>query len=133
MKMPFAALGLVGLGLFAVPAQAAPYDGKWVVDFPAVTVRETRSGCSVFRVVATVKDNQITATLERDPENLHEVENTGGPGAEPLTGTVAADGSFKAQWESFVVTGKLTGNSGVANVASSCGPRSGTATRVSAP
>jgi hypothetical protein len=35
------------------------------------------------------------------------------------------------QWESFNITGKITGNALVANWSGQCGPRSATGTRVS--
>jgi hypothetical protein len=127
-----AAVLLAALALSPLAVRAAQFDGKWVVDFPAVTVRDIRHGCSEMRVVAVVKDNQITATLERERDNLNEVENSTEPRAEPLTGTVGPDGSFTAQWESYVITGKLSGAGGEAQVAGSCGPRTGTAVRVEA-
>lgn len=129
---------ILGVGVIAalmvppLPVKAAQFDGTWVVDFPPVTVSQKRSGCMEMRVVAVVKENQISATLERDSLNPREVKNGTEPEAEPLTGTVAADGTFTARWENFSISGKLSSGGGDAQVQSSCGPRTGTIVRVEA-
>ncbi len=123
------------LVLPVLPAQAGQYDGKWVVDFPSVTLNSYTTqggGCPALQLVIDIKDEAIHASLRHERDNPLEVKNTNGPAAEPVSGTVAADGSFTASWEGYQVTGRLGGKTGEAQVTGECGPRAGASTRIAA-
>ena len=47
-----------------------------------------------------------------------------------MKGSVEPDGTFNMQWEAYKVTGKIEGNTLVANWTGQCGQRSATGTRV---
>ena len=116
-----------------LPAHADPYDGKWVIDFPATTVPAAASSsrsCASIRISAEINESRISGELHREATSPTEVTNGTGPGAAPLSGTVAADGTVTATWQGYAIGGKLAGNGGTVNVTGECGPRTGTATRV---
>ncbi len=132
-KWMSAAVAVAILALPIHPAHADQYDGRWVIDFPASEIYATTNsgrGCAAIRIVADIKDSKISGNLGRDPNSPTELNNGPGPGATPLTGTVAPDGTVSATWQNYAVTGKLAGSAGEVNVTGECGPRTGKALRV---
>jgi hypothetical protein len=128
-----AAVAVAALTLPMLPAHAGQYDGRWVIDFPASEIYATTNsgrGCAAIRIVVDIKDGTISGNLGRDPNNPTAVDNSAGPGAAPLTGTVAPDGAVSAMWQNYAVTGKLGASDGQVNVTGACGPRTGKALRV---
>lgn len=114
------------LGLGILPARAAsPFDGVWIVDFPAADhIPDTSEYvCPALRLRADVKDGKISGSLARFfPGNV--VENATGYAASPVTGTVHPDGSLEAYWLGWIVKGRITGD--VADLTllfGQCGPR----------
>ncbi|HUK58694.1 MAG TPA: hypothetical protein VLV50_05630 [Stellaceae bacterium] len=127
-----AALAFVFL-LPVVPAQADPYDGRWVIDFPATTVTAAATStksCAALRIAAEIKDSRISGELHREVTSPTEVTSGAGPGSSPLAGTVAADGTITATWQGYTIGGKLAGNGGSISVTGECGPRTGQAIRI---
>lgn len=126
------------LSLCAPPAVAAgTYDGNWVFDFPAAggITAEGQARCPAFRVPVRITDNQISGSLGRAGSGVGSGSlRSGGSGTRtsPVTGSVAADGSVKARWENYALTGKLSGGGQgeLTTVRGQCGPRKGTAVRV---
>ncbi|HUZ75390.1 MAG TPA: hypothetical protein VMU87_20595 [Stellaceae bacterium] len=128
-----AALVAVVLGGAAPPALASsPYDGTWIVDFPASPTVGGRSEpvCPALRLRAEVKDGQISGSLARFfPGNV--VENDQGSAASPVTGTVHPDGSVEAYWLGWIVKGQITGERAQLTLLyGQCGPRHMTGIRV---
>lgn len=115
-------------------AQMPRYDGNWVLTAPGAGGRLTgtsggvEQACSDFRLAFQVRDNQIVGNAARSPDLPTEI--VASPTGSPVKGSVQPDGTFNAQWESFNITGKITGNTLVANWTGQCGPRSATGTRV---
>ena len=114
--------------LSALPAVAAgPYDGTYTVIAQAAGSSGTnttgRSDCEGVQLQFQVVNNQLVGQLARSPYNPGRV-TSGGRGATPISGTVQADGSFNARWESFSATGHLT-KDGKAEMSwrGQCGPR----------
>jgi hypothetical protein len=85
--------------------------------------------CSDFRLTFQVRDNQVVGNAARSNDLPTEIVSS--PTGSPMKGSVQPDGTFNVQWESFNITGKITGNALVANWRGQCGPRSATGTRVS--
>jgi len=126
-----AAIAIVALPMLA--AHADPYDGRWVIDFPPAAANPSINagpGCPAMRIVANVKDSQISGNLRRERNSPMEVTDSAGPYATPLTGAVASDGSLTATWQSYTIAGKLAGDSGQVSLTGECGPRTGNAVRI---
>lgn len=137
VKRLLAATAFAAFSLPILAAHAAgPYDGRWVVDFPAVNTNLSTGanpGCASLRLVIDIKDNQLNASLARSVTAAgggQIVQNATGPGARPVIGSVKADGTVSATWENFPATGKLSGDQGEILVKGECGPRLGKAVRV---
>jgi hypothetical protein len=112
---------------------AGPFDGKWVVDFPASGFIEATGGqvCPALRLPIDIKDGHVFASLTRMPSvNGIMIETEDGPQSTPVTGTVQPDGAVQANWQSYDVTGKLDGDSGKVSVRGECGLRTGQAIRI---
>lgn len=133
-RLALAAVFSMALGTSTLPARAtSPYDGTWIVDFPASPVISgtNQSVCPALRLRADVKDSQISGSLGRvEPGNV--VENYQGYVASPVTGTVHADGSVEAYWLGWIVKGQITGDRAELTLLfGQCGPRQMTGVRVS--
>ncbi len=111
---------------------AGPFDGNWVINAAGSGGRTPESGndqaCSDFRLPMQISDNMISGTYARSPSTPTEIVPS--PTGSPMTGTVQPDGSFTMQWQSFNVTGKISGNALVANWSGQCGPRLAQGSRV---
>jgi hypothetical protein len=111
---------------------AGPFDGNWVLNAAGSGGRAAGGGdeqaCSDFRLPMKISDNQISGNYSRSPSTPSEIVPS--PTGSPMKGAVQPDGSFSVQWESFNITGKITGNALVANWTGQCGPRSAQGTRV---
>jgi hypothetical protein len=116
----------------SVGRAAGPFDGNWVLNAAGSGGRSAEGGdeqaCSDFRLPMQISDNKISGTYSRSPSTPSEIVPS--PTGTPMTGTVQPDGSFAVQWQSFNITGKITGNALVANWTGQCGPRSAQGTRV---
>ncbi len=124
----------IALRLGAAPALAStPYDGIWIVDFPAEQLITGTSEylCPALRLRADVKDGKISGSLARfQPGNV--VENATGYAASPVTGTVHPDGSLEAYWLGWIVKGQIYGDrADLTLLFGQCGPRHMTGVRVS--
>jgi hypothetical protein len=131
--LAFAALISIAVGCGAPRALASgPYDGTWVVDFPAspVIAGTSESVCPALRLRADVEDGQISGSLGRvEPGNV--VENYQGYAASPVTGTVKPDGRVEAYWLGWIVKGQITGETAQLTLLfGQCGPRQMTGMRV---
>lgn len=129
----FAAMICIVLAGATLPGRASgPYDGTWIVDFPAspLIAGTSKSVCPALRLRADVKDGQISGSLARIfPGNV--VENYEGYAASPVTGTVKPDGSVEAYWLGWIVNGQITGDRAQLTLLfGQCGPRQMTAIRV---
>ena len=128
------AAALVLLSSAPLARAGDPYDGKWVIDFPAAGGNPaiTDSGCQALRVPLEIKDSRFVSTLARVPASTGGVVVEPGRGTDSasFTGTVQADGNLTADWESYHVTGQLAGNSGQLQFKGECGVRVGHAVRV---
>jgi hypothetical protein len=135
MKWTVASLAAAVVALSAVSVHAAgPYDGTWQVEAPAAGTRDTptlRARCEGLRLQFEVKDNQIQSSLARSPQGRGRVTQNG-RGQTPITGTVQPDGTVNARWESFNITGKLTGDKAELRWNGQCGPRVAMGGRVAA-
>jgi hypothetical protein len=121
----------VALAVYAMPAQAASFDGNWVMDAPpagGAIGAEGQYTCPAIRIPFSVKDGRVMGDVHRTATGTVEAGKTSNSG--PITGTVGPDGGASVSWENFHFTGKLNGNSGTANWAGECGPRTGTVTKV---
>jgi hypothetical protein len=109
---------------------AGPYDGKWVIDFLAAGYN-SKTGvytCPAARLEIGITDSQVSGLLGRTGTGNTVASGQG----TPITGRVTADGSISAKWQNYAATGKLRAEGGqVAIVKSPCGPRKGTAIRIS--
>ena len=126
MSRNLAALtALCWLALGAAAHASTPYDGTWIVDFPAspLVAGESHSVCPALRLRADVADGKISGSLTRFfPGNV--VENDAGPASSPVTGTVHPDGSVEAYWLGWIVKGQITGdNADMTLLFGQCGPR----------
>ncbi len=134
MKWTLASVAAATVALSAISVHAAgPYDGTWQVDAAAAGTSGTnttgRAQCEAVRLQFDVKDNQIQSSLARSPQGGGRVTQTG-RGATPISGTVQPDGTVNAQWQSFNVTGKLTGDKAELHWNGQCGPRVATGGRI---
>src|SRR5665213_4375693 len=128
-----AAIVSLALASAAVPARASgPYDGTWIVDFPASPIigGTSQSVCPALRLRADIADSKISGSLARFfPGNV--VENDQGHAASPVTGIVHADGSVEAYWLGWIVNGQITGDRAQLTLLfGQCGPRQMTGIRV---
>jgi hypothetical protein len=125
---------VVALALPSLEARAAgPYDGTWVVDFPASAVagaNATSPTCAAIRLSFAVKDNQISARLQRTSPSGNVVENSNAANAQDVTGTVGPDGAIAARWGNFTASGRLVGTDATVLVNGECGPRTGHGVKV---
>jgi len=130
-----APLAMAALTLSSLAAGAAgPYDGTWQIDSgglgsPTAQAMQGTS-CEPETIKFNVKDNQIQGSLARVPGSSSRVEANEGPRSAPVSGTVAADGSVTAQWESYKVTGQMTGDKVELHWKASCGPRVAMGSRI---
>jgi hypothetical protein len=126
MKWTVASLMAAAVALSAVSVHAAgPYDGTWQVEAAAAGTRNATTGrarCEGLRLQFEVKDNQLQCSLARSPRGSGRVTQSG-RGATPITGTVQPDGTVNARWESYQITGKLTGGKAELHWNGQCGPR----------
>jgi hypothetical protein len=114
---------------------AGPFDGNWVINAHGAGGREggpaggNEAECSAFRLPVQIKDNQVIGTYRRSSSVPTEIvpSQTGSP----AKGIVLSDGTFNVQWDSYNLTGKITGNTLVAYWTGQCGPRSATGSKVS--
>lgn len=130
--MTVCSAAILALTVHAGSAKAAgPYDGTWQLDAPAAggTV-SARSTCPAVRLRFQVADNKLSGRFEREGSEGSSVETATGNRGAPMTGTVSPDGTVNAQWEAVKATGKASGNQMKMSWNGSCGPRTGTATRV---
>jgi hypothetical protein len=126
MSRNYAAFAVMCSLLLGAAAYAkTPYDGIWVVDFPAspLVAGESHSVCPALRLRADVTDGKISGSLTRFfPDNV--VENDTGPASSPVTGTVHPDGSVEAYWLGWIVKGQITGDTAdLTLLFGQCGPR----------
>lgn len=132
LLIPVSACAVVALPIAAALA-AGPYDGTWQFDAaPAgqtYSATERSSGCEGLRLRFTVKDSQIHGQLARSPYGGGRVTE-GGRGATPVSGTVNPDGTFRAEWQKFKATGKLSGENAEMRWRGTCGERVATGGRV---
>ena len=125
-------VAVVALAAGVLPAQAAgSYDGSWYVDAPATGQDQPTqevSGCEALRIDFTVKDNRVSGSLQhrRYGEGL---EPGNGGHAAPLIGTVQADGTLTAEWDTRRFTGKLAGDKAELQWSGECGARVATGRR----
>jgi len=130
-----ASLALAALAVPRLAGAAGPYDGTWQVDAApaggAGAATEGPSGCEGLRLQFDVKDNQVIGSMRRSPYGGGRVEQSTGRGSSPVSGTVAPDGTFNAQWENYRATGKLSGNKAELHWSGTCGPRTAMGGRVS--
>lgn len=100
------------------------YDGTWVIEAPqaagAANAINPR-GCEPVRIEIQVKDNRVTGNLKRQTLGRGRVESS--PSGAPVTGRVDQDGTLNAQWENYIVTGKLRGDTAEVRWNGECGPR----------
>ncbi len=129
-----AALAFLSVAAAALPVAAQEkgrYDGTWVVDIPAaIEQKTTNPTCPALRLVIQVKDDRVSARLERNP-TANTVANSDASDAPVLTGHVTPDGTVNADWQGFTATGKLKGDTADLVVKGECGPRNATGVRVS--
>jgi len=120
-----AALTMCWMLLTAAAHATTPYDGIWIVDFPAspLVAGESHSVCPALRLRADVVDGKVSGSLTRFfPGNV--VENDSGPASSPVTGTVHSDGSVEAYWLGWIVRGQITGDTATLTLLfGQCGPR----------
>lgn len=95
-------------------AQMPQYDGNWVLTAPGVGGRLTgtsggvEQACSDFRLPFQVRDNQIVGNAARSADLPTEI--VASPRGTPIKGSVQPDGTFNVQWETFNISGKITGD-----------------------
>jgi hypothetical protein len=123
---------IIALSIAGGPAVAAgAFDGKWVIDVPPskVTGSNPAPTCPALRLPVTIADGEVSGSLKRGT-TLNTVKGGAGPDSAPVTGTIAPDGTVRAQWENYHATGRLSGNSGTITIDGACGPRTAKAVRV---
>lgn len=137
MRPRFAILGLASAGMLMLyPTRvlaAGPNDGSWVLDFPAAgySAASGEDRCPSFRLPIQISNNQIAGQLGRTGTGSGVTGGEGSSG-QPVTGQVQPDGSFNISWQKYTANGKLSGAQGqVTTGPTACGPRKGTALRVS--
>ena len=130
-----ASLAMAALALPSLAAQAGgPFDGTWQVDSggygtPTAKAMEGTS-CEPEILKFEINDSQISGDLAFAPSDIHRVENSEGPRSAPITGMVQPDGTLNAQWESYTITGKLTGDNVELHWRAPCGPRVAMGSRI---
>ncbi len=134
-RMITASLALAALTSLPSLADAAgPFDGTWQVNSGGLgtATAEAMKGtsCTPETIRFEITDNQVQGSLARVPSDQSRVEASQGSGSAPVVGTVAADGSVNAQWESYTVTGKITGDKVELRWRASCGPRVAIGSRI---
>ncbi len=126
-------VAFVALAVCVLPAHAAgPYDGSWYVDAPATghdQPTQEYSGCEALRISFTVADNRVSGSLQDNiyGEGLEPAD--GGPSSAPLVGTVRADGTLTAEWQTRRFTGRLSGDKAELSWSGECGARVATGGR----
>jgi len=130
-----APLAMAAVALAWLPATAAgPFDGTWQVDSGGLGTATAQAmegtGCEPEILKFEVKDNQIQGGLAFAPSDPNRVQNSQGSRSAPITGSVQEDGTLSAQWESYTVTGKMTGDKVELRWRAPCGPRVATGTRI---
>ncbi len=127
------AMAAFAFPLFAAHA-AGPFDGTWQVGSGGLGTPTAQAmegtDCTPEVLKFEVRDNQVEGGLASVPSDPNRVENSQGPHSAPITGTVQADGTLNAQWESYTVTGKLTGDQAELHWKAPCGPRVATGSRI---
>jgi hypothetical protein len=134
-RMLTGSLAMAALALPCLTANAAgPFDGTWQIDSGGLgtPTAEAMQGtsCAPESLSFEIKDNQIQGSYARVPGSSSRVESSEGRGSSPLTGTVNADGTVSAQWESYKAAGKITGDQIELRWRASCGPRVAMGSRV---
>jgi hypothetical protein len=132
-----ASLALAAAAMPQVASAAGPYDGNWYVDAAqeggaGAAEGGAPSGCEAARLMFQVQDNKIIGSMRRSPYGGGRVEQSTGKGSSPVSGTVAPDGTFNAQWEKYTASGKFTGNKVEMHWKGTCGPRTAMGGRASA-
>lgn len=93
--------------------------------------------CNPVRFEAQIVDNKVVGHLRSAlyPQSGPNVQSAkpGERGASPIQGSVAPNGSLTANWQSYRVTGHLTGDKGELNWKGQCGPRVASGTRTAQP
>lgn len=130
-----ASLALAALTSLPSLADAAgQFDGTWQVDSGGVgtATAEAMEGtsCAPETIRFEIRDDQVQGSLAKVPSDQSRVEASQGSGSSPVVGTVAADGSVNAEWESYAVTGKITGDKVELHWRASCGPRVAIGSRI---
>jgi hypothetical protein len=129
-----ASIALAALAVPQLAGAAGPYDGTWQVDAAPQggigAATEGQSGCVGLRLQFDIKDNQVVGSMRRAPYGEGNVENATGRGSRPVSGNVAPDGTFNAQWERYEATGKLSGDKVEMHWKGECGPRTAMGGRV---
>lgn len=123
---------------FIMAAQAAtaagPYDGTWVVDVPAAGFNSTTSNyaCPALRLPIQIESSRVVGSLERVSTTTGAVIVQAGNdrAATPVSGSVAPDGTVRAQWENYSANGRLGPQMGRVTIKGECGPRTATAVRI---
>ena len=122
-----ASLAMGALALPSLAVAAGPFDGTWQVDSGGLGTATAEAmqgtGCEPISLKFEVKDNQVQGGLAFSPSDPRRVENSQGRRSAPITGTVAPDGTVNAQWESYKVTGTMTGDKVELRWRGSCGQR----------
>jgi hypothetical protein len=134
-KWMLASMAAAALAVATFAANAAgSYDGKWIVEAPAVQGGSYVGGvaCNAVRFEFQVKDDQVIGSLRMRPGGATgmTVEQGPGRGATPLQGSVQADGSMTVKWASFHATGTLAGDTAQLKWKGQCGPRVATGKRI---
>lgn len=130
-----ASLALAALAIPRLAGAAGQYDGTWQVDAAqaggAGTATDSPSGCEGLRLQFDIVDNKVVGSMRRSPYGANRVEQSTGRGSSPVSGTVAPDGTFNAQWEKIQATGKFTGDKVQMQWKGSCGVRTAQGARIS--
>jgi hypothetical protein len=132
-----ASLALAAGAMPQLASAAGPYDGTWYVDAAqaggqGAAEGGARSGCEPVRLMFQVEDNKIIGSMRRSAYGGGRVEQSTGRGSSPVSGTVAPDGTFNAQWEKYAANGKFTANKVEMKWKGTCGPRTAMGGRASA-
>jgi len=126
-------VAVVALAVGVLPAHAAgAYDGSWYVDAPATGQNQPAqeaSGCEALRIDFTVRDNRVSGSLQHRLYGEGLEPGAGGPSAAPLIGTVQADGTLTAEWDTRRFTGRLAGDKAELRWNGECGARVATGGR----
>lgn len=133
LRFTSVSVAVVVLAAGVLPAHAAgSYDGSWYVDAQAADQSQPAqeaSGCEALRIPFTVKDNRVSGSLQHRRYGEGFEPGDGGPSAAPLIGTVQADGTLTAEWNTRRFTGKLSGDKAEVRWSGECGARVATGGR----